>query len=49
MRESDSMMETTDGMLCMESDYTREGSEEGRCGAVKKGVIEIKKIMLDQL
>lgn len=28
MRESDSMMETTDGMLCMESNYIQERVQE---------------------
>lgn len=28
MRESDSMMKTTDGMLCMESDYIQERTQE---------------------
>lgn len=28
MRESDSMMKTTDGMLCMKSDYRQERAQE---------------------
>lgn len=28
MRESDNMMETTDGMLCMKSDYIQERVRE---------------------
>lgn len=28
MRESDSMMKTTDGMLCMKSDYIQERAQE---------------------
>lgn len=27
MRESDSMMKTTDGMLCMKSDYVQERAQ----------------------
>jgi len=43
MRESDSMMKTTDGMLCMGSDYIQEeGSGAGGRGVGKEWVTEIR-------
>lgn len=40
MRESDSVMKTTDGMLCMKSDYVQERAQE-QVGVGKEGVMEI--------
>lgn len=40
MRESDSVMKTTDGMLCMKSDYVQKRAQE-QVGIGKEGVMEI--------
>lgn len=43
MRTSDNMMKTTDGMLCMKSDYIQKRAQERvGVGLERRGVTEIR-------